>query len=346
MTDYMLPNQPSLGSATGTRVDSACKHHHQCRVSTDDLLRMTLPANNAVELQKNKFRYCAHKDELAVSVGRPWAADTVRKTMNNAYPRVITNIGMLDGKDEKSIVFRKMLTYMYHYCRSLDEKKLIVDWFKTKAHRPQHPNGENIDYDEKDHYFRYGAIGLEEDTEKWLHVLHDYHPMGYCQTVGWAHANTGDTMTTVMIGGLRTVMNGDFEVFTGDIIQWYWPFELDCFHADGKRKKFPEAFYPDNTCCNIDPTLEWYLEEENGRLNVKHTPSKIHLEASAKDREKMQDRSYGLRNGEMKMVPRIKPYFVDEVNPRMFDRMRVFAVAIGCARPHEFVDIKICRQAL
>ena len=31
----------------------------------------------------------------------------------------------------------------------------------------------------------------------------------------------GDTMVTVMIGGLRTVMNGDFEVFTGDLIQWY-----------------------------------------------------------------------------------------------------------------------------
>ena len=34
----LLPYQPSLASATNTRVDSACKHIQQCRVSTDDLL--------------------------------------------------------------------------------------------------------------------------------------------------------------------------------------------------------------------------------------------------------------------------------------------------------------------
>jgi len=59
--------------------------------------------------------------------------------------------------------------------------------------------------------------------------------VGYANTLGWAHPNTGDTMSTIMIGGLRTVMNGDFEVYTGDLLMWYWPFELDCFEPDGKR---------------------------------------------------------------------------------------------------------------
>lgn len=31
-------------------------------------------------------------------------------------------------------------------------------------------------------------------------------------------------------------MNGDFEVFAGDIVQWYWTFERDCFRQDGSRK--------------------------------------------------------------------------------------------------------------
>lgn len=41
MGDYLLPFQPSLAQATNTRLDSACKHIQQCRVSTDDMMRFT-----------------------------------------------------------------------------------------------------------------------------------------------------------------------------------------------------------------------------------------------------------------------------------------------------------------
>ena len=70
MSDYLLPFQPSLAQATNTRLDSACKHIQQCRVSTDDMTRFVL--EDGEELQRNKYRYCIHKDELVVGVGRPW----------------------------------------------------------------------------------------------------------------------------------------------------------------------------------------------------------------------------------------------------------------------------------
>ena len=70
MSDYLLPFQPSLAQATNTRLDSACKHIQQCRVSTDDMTRFVIEDNE--ELQRNKYRYCIHKDELVVGVGRPW----------------------------------------------------------------------------------------------------------------------------------------------------------------------------------------------------------------------------------------------------------------------------------
>lgn len=72
MADYLLPFQPSLAQATNTRLDSACKHIQQCRVSTDDMMRFV--REDAEELQRNKYRYCIHKDELVVGVGRPWFA--------------------------------------------------------------------------------------------------------------------------------------------------------------------------------------------------------------------------------------------------------------------------------
>lgn len=73
MTDYLLPFQPSLAQATNTRLDSACKHIQQCRVSTDDMMRFV--NEDAEELQRNKYRYCVHKDELVVGIGRPWCAN-------------------------------------------------------------------------------------------------------------------------------------------------------------------------------------------------------------------------------------------------------------------------------
>jgi hypothetical protein len=39
-------------------------------VATDEMLRFV--RNDAEELQRNKYRYCIHKDELVVGVGRPW----------------------------------------------------------------------------------------------------------------------------------------------------------------------------------------------------------------------------------------------------------------------------------
>ena len=68
--DYLLPFQPSLAQATNTRLDSACKHIQQCRIATDDMMRFV--GNDAEELQRNKYRYCIHKDELVVGIGRPW----------------------------------------------------------------------------------------------------------------------------------------------------------------------------------------------------------------------------------------------------------------------------------
>ena len=66
----LLPYQPSLAQSTNTRVDSACKHIQQCRVSTDDMLRFV--GNDRDELERNIFRYCVHKDEIVVGIGRPW----------------------------------------------------------------------------------------------------------------------------------------------------------------------------------------------------------------------------------------------------------------------------------
>ena len=65
----MLTESPSLANASGTLLDSACKHIQQCRVATDEMLNFV---GDIEEIQRNKYRYCIHKDELVVGLGRPW----------------------------------------------------------------------------------------------------------------------------------------------------------------------------------------------------------------------------------------------------------------------------------
>ena len=89
-TGSLLPFQPSLAQATNTRIDSACKHIQQCRVSTDDMMRFT--GNDALELTRNKYRYCVHKDELVVGISRAWypcvlAIPTILPRLTPAFSR-------------------------------------------------------------------------------------------------------------------------------------------------------------------------------------------------------------------------------------------------------------------
>lgn len=220
MTDYLLPFQPSLAQATNTRLDSACKHIQQCRVSTDDMMRFV--KEDAEELQRNKYRYCVHKDELVVGIGRPWDASAVMKRVSNAaYPRVISNLGALNDEEDTRTAIR-MIRFMNHFARSIRERSAIIKFFTEDVYTPpgvRHGAVMNA-LDEKCQAFpnRGGKMG----TSKFMHLMSDHFAVGYANTVGYAHPNTGDTMTSVMIGGLRTVMNGDFEIFPGDLVQFYW----------------------------------------------------------------------------------------------------------------------------
>jgi hypothetical protein len=47
----------------------------------------------------------------------------------------------------------------------------------------------------------------------------------------WAHPSTGDTVASVMIGGLRTVQNGAFPIHTNDLICIYFDDERDFFEV-------------------------------------------------------------------------------------------------------------------
>ena len=289
------------------------------------------------EIQRHKYRYCIHKDELVIGIGRPWVPESTRKRTNNAYPRVIGNLGMLAPDNEGKIPIN-MLKYMYHFARSLREKKAIIRWFGIPGEHDPPLTHTGVPITHPD------AIAFKKEDKlnipRWLSIMADQIPVGFANTLGWAHANTGDTMVTVMIGGLRTVMNGDFEVFPGDLIQWYWPFEKNCFRAGGERKPYSHTWTVAGGRL-IPPNLNPEFDVE---LN---NPDGFEPQGGSDRREAFYARGFGNPSEKQtKLVPRVKPYVPDDDNPRIFDAYRVFAVALAAARPHEMLDIKISRQSV
>ncbi len=118
----MAYSTPSLASATSTRVDSACKHMQQCRVSYDHMLDFV---PNAAELERNKMQYCVHKDEIAVGVARPWKKARVVKGLGvSAYPRIISNLGNITNAEHELSL--RMIKYLHTALRFVPLKPCIL----------------------------------------------------------------------------------------------------------------------------------------------------------------------------------------------------------------------------
>ena len=340
-------DSPSLGNMTGTNLDSACKHIQQCKVSLDHFLFWA----NETDLEKDKMRYCAHKDEMTVGIGRPWDSSSV-KHPPSAYPPVVTNLGDITKEDEDFKVPRMMLTFLYHTARDVVHRQEIINNMKNDE-------GYQIPYfqkaDGKTYY----------NTKKYLSKMFDYYPIGMCNTIAYASPRTGDTVGSFMIGGLRTVMNGDWEVHAGDLLQWYWTFERDCFRKDGTRKSYRE-YSKDGTYTSedfeidpfkdfrdhVDPITAVPFAESEGAAPSAKKAKLDHNDTITKKRGNFADRQYGIKpqsltpSEKSKSVARIKRYIENPRCPNLYDRVRVFARAIGTARPREALDMQIGRQSM
>jgi hypothetical protein len=336
---------PSLAAATSTRVDSACKHIQQCRVSYDHMLNFVGSSN---ELERDKMQYCVHKDEFAVGVSRPWVKTSTRTLTLSAYPRIISNLGKIASSgDEQSKWILKMMKYLYHFSTSLQKRAEIIDQMNPGPDQQHHQIPTTGVPAQIRPYFT-KEDGTQMDLRPCIPRLFDFYSVGFANTLGYAHPNSGDTMSSVMIGGLRTVMNGDFEVFAGDLIQWYWTFERDCFHSDTGRRKSIVGNQGGGPVVieNGDPEVDYGQNPFPAAPNAALVPPNDRL------RRIHNDFQYGINPDKFspadkaKNVARIKPYMPDDVQPRLYDWMRVFAVAISSARPNEMVDIKISKQSL
>ena len=288
---------------TNTQIESGSRHMQQCRTNYDVLLAM---AGTEEDLLNNDDKWCMGKDELAVVCNRHLDANSAKTGTKYAYPSVVTTVG--DMSQEETKLLASHYHFMGQFPANGGQASLVSQCF---------PNTKKVAITAKAMQYR------------------EFIPVGYSVGRACAHGYKGDTVASVQIGGLRTVMNGQFTIQTGDLIQMYIPdAEEKMFNAEGGRKFC-------RTVQQMDPVINM------------NAPVLTDVETK---RRNFYSRGLGVgvatKNGKNRIkrgMFSIKPYretMNDHCLQYYGDKIRVFARAVSSARPFEPVDIMIARQAM
>ena len=168
-----------------------------------------------------------------------------------------------------------------------------------------------------------------------IDTMPQFYFKGVALGIAYAHPDSGDTVATVMIGGLRTVLNGHFTVNTGQLVQWYFEFEAAAFDASGERL--------------VQGDLPEVIEDGMEMLRSQRDSVLSNLALNTLDRKTWHERESGNFPGYSgkDCVIYLKPYVRNSKGPEnILDRDRVCGLFIASARPFEQVDIKLQRQSV
>lgn len=288
-----------------------------CKVDSNLVKQWIMNTGGDAEkkMHVERMRYAVQKDELVLNVSHKM----FRHHENVAYPLVISNLS------EMSEDTKKLLWTLY-------ASKTYDDFIAcTNLLRDLSNSGDNALAPELRLLVQQRT---RSDVERADYGMVGYFPFfkaqGYAQGTGYASHVSGDTVCTIMIGGMHTVMNGAFTMHTGDLVQWYFTGE--------------ESLYA--------------LETTNQEIAGERTERDANQRHKRHKAQQYHDRyAYGMQpiteQHKSNSVFRIKPYRMskDPENDNRYtdffgDKCRVFAQCIGGAKPYEMVDIKLMTQSL
>ena len=315
----------SLASSVGTRVESASRHMLQCRVHKDRYLSW---GQDNETLRRNKHQFSMTKDELVVDSASSLfpAGDHICK-QPHPYPRVVTTW--------RGLHFAQMTIYCMLMDQDLEKYFEVLSYINTppiwneQVIETEQEIIENLDKVKLDEVAYPAQMiakvsrGLLKKYKLPLHVIPDFRAMGYSVGTAYAHEYNGDTIASVMIGGLVTVQNGKYPMHTGDPVCWYVQhLEEVCFDDNGIRIAYG----------NGTKLLMMSLVHRDTR--DKPTGKQAH-----------SMRNSGFGDASLKdnvFLP--KPFFYE--NHSLGDVQRTFAKCLSSAAPYEKVDIMIASQSI
>jgi hypothetical protein len=321
----------SLASATSSRVDSASKHIVPCKVNTDYMAYMVGTGHSDAirELQANKMKYCMHKDDVVIGLGRPTYGTSKLVCSKKAYPSVISTMATNHPAIRRWIALSNFV---------VQDQSDIVDFKKSYAAaiKPMDADG-NMKFGNEEAMY-VACKSIKPGPEVLLGVIDnllDLYFVGISLGTAYAHSHSGDTVGSVMVGGLKTVLNGAYPVHTNDVLMFYFDDEAGFFEEDGGRIKREGNFL---NAKFTDDMASFLLNDKIATVSD-----------SAGKRKRYHDMGQGTYPGVSGKidVARIKPYLHSKFGQDFpCDRRRIFGRAISNAQPFEMVDIVLSRQSI
>lgn len=301
--------QYSLGSMTGTVVDSAAKHIRQCKVNTD--VMAVWATCDAQAIHQNRYKYITHKDDLVLNVTQKIGRSLSNKL--DVYPSVVSNFADMDVNTQCAMM------WLYD---SADPLAFLTKVGQISASRsvPHITSWAKLNHEKFDD----ANTGRDSQLDKALSKMPYLQAQGFAQTVGYASMLSGDTVLSVLIGGIVTARNDHFPMRCGQAVQWYFNFERHAFSSQHA------ASASTNSAWDIGSRLETRLDDNDDGL-------------PRTDRRGKMD-----GHPERTLFALPKPYVISSKTGEEFygDKIRVFARCIGGGGPHEMVDLQLMTQSL
>jgi len=311
-------NLPSLGSATGSRVDSAAKHIMACKMDTKLLSNWRSIADRGTEAQSclhnAKMKWCMHKDEIVLNTTKQNPLTGNSDSSVKAYPMVITTVGDM-----------------------LKETKDFI----TEIYKCPSASGFAQRWSTRDDFLN-GQVGLQgpdnadrrKIVNEQISILPEFRCQGVALGQAWASYLSGDTVASVLVGGMVTVQNGAFSMHTGDLVQWYFDWEQGEFDNSNRNTNgYRIQADPLNPQETRDPKRKRYNDE---RLYA--TSSSLGPSSGQKSGEAM----VRIKSYRMSLITGDEKFMFDHYG----DKTRIFAKCISGGRPWDAVDIMLMTQSL
>lgn len=321
---------PGIAAATGTRVDSAAKHTLACKVSEPLMMCWCGDQRNARNtLHNQKDKYCMFKNDLVINVSQPLNDTGTIISTAKAYPAVVSNLGDMTSATKNII------------CKLYAHGKTGSD-FMNFQHQLRGISTSGIG--------KIDTIDPGENSDRIMREIKDlpyFRAQGFSLGTAYASNLSGDTVGTVLIGGMCTVQNGAFECRAGEMVQWYFEFEQDMFYMENTEDRQSKQTLRAGSRKDVDVGLNFdntQVDKVKKSTPYKETPQEI-------DRKQFYERALGddtafPKNYKKHNVAYPKPFkLCKNGNEHYADKIRIFAKCVNGARKHEMIDLMLMTQS-
>ena len=269
----------------------------------------------------SQMKYCVHKDELVLNCGQPLHEEASILQTSTAYPSVVSTLG--DMSRTSQLLLAGMYDTGHTGLKFMENKQDMLDITKDRDKLKE------VQSEAKD----------STDISKVICEIKNmpyFVAQGYALGLAYASSLSGDTVSSVLIGGMATVMNGAFECRSGQMLQWYFDFEVNAFHQSN------------NAMGKAGQRKERQADDREELFN-----KDAQLTEMEKNRKAFHERSLGMEgrgegsNAKKRNIAYPKPYMLCPNGTDHYgDKIRIFAKCINGGRPHEPIDLMLMTQSL